>query len=306
VKHKNTIFARIRNTGPQAVPEVWVSCYVNSPPGIGDDGNWALLETKKNSLTGYDATVPGSGETVVSFDWVPSVGKHTCIKVAVLPQIGEIEPDNNSAQENVFTFDSAAASSHQPVQLEAMVRSPFTIWRKVDLVVRGLPAGWHAVVDKAWVWVPGKGSAPVKAVIWTDLGTSAQEHKEIPKLALPRLEGWTTFDHRYLPIGGLLAAVKAVKRRTIVIRVEGGDGAVSVWGRIDPPLANVPITIEVTAPSGKAVLGFAITNAGGEFSTAVPSNKGKLGPDKYSVQAFITAGADAAEAESNIVLVTVH
>jgi hypothetical protein len=305
VRRENKIYARLRNTGPQAVAEAWVSCYVNSPPGIGDDGNWALLETQKISLTGSDPAVPGSGETVVAFKWKPNVGEHTCIKVAVLPQIGEIETNNNSAQENVFTFDSAASSSHQPVLLEAMVRSPFTVWRKVDLRVRGLPDGWHAVIDKSWVWVPGKGSYPVKAVIWTDLGTLADREKKIAVIALPRVEGWTSFDHRYLPIGGLLAAVKAVKRRKIEIRVEGG-GVISVWGRIDPPLAGVPITVEVTAPSGKAVLGFATTNGSGEFRTTVPSGKVKLSPDKYSVQAFITAGADAAEADSNIVVVTVH
>ena len=119
-----------------------------------------------------------------------------------MPQMGEIETNNNKAQENVATFDSASESAHQPVVLDAEVRSPFTVFRKVDLIVRRLAIGWHVVVDRAWVWLPGKAAHPVRAVIFNDIGTATGEHLRIPALALPRVEGWTHFSDRYLPIGG--------------------------------------------------------------------------------------------------------
>jgi hypothetical protein len=46
VHHKNKIYARIRNTGPQAVSDVYVTCYVNSPPGIGAKDSGQLLQQR--------------------------------------------------------------------------------------------------------------------------------------------------------------------------------------------------------------------------------------------------------------------
>ncbi|HAB14837.1 MAG TPA: IPT/TIG domain-containing protein [Verrucomicrobiota bacterium] len=305
VKHVNKLYARIRNTGPQAVPEVWVSAYVTSPPGIGDNGSWQLLKTKKlENFPGRDPNVPGSGEVVVDFDWVPAVGKHTCLSVAVMPQIGEIETNNNKAQENVATFDSGSGSSHEPVILDAEVRSPFTVWRKVDLLVRSLPLGWHAVVDQAWVWLPGKGSHPVRTVIWNDLGTLWGEHLQIPELALPRVEGWTHFDDRYLPIGGILAPVKAVKKVAIEIRCEAGGGVIYVQGELSQQVQNVPITIEITNEKGQALLLHATTDISGHFSADTQPIQ-RMDPGPYSVQAFVTAGGAAAETESPVVTVVV-
>jgi hypothetical protein len=298
VKHANKIFARIRNTGPLPSPEAWVSCYVTSPPGIGDNGSWALLKTKKI------ASVPGNGEMIVDFDWKPSVSGHTCIKVAILPQIGEIQTDNNFAQENVATFDSSAASSHQPVVLEAEVRSPFTVWRKVDLLVKGLPVGWHAVVDHAWVWVPGKASHPVKAVIFTDRGTPAGSDQRVPDLALARVEGWTDFGHRYVPIGGILAPVRAVKRVTVGIRLEAGGGRIYVWGELVPAVAGVVVCVEIIDETGSTLYLYATSAANGRFNVDTMSGGGRpLKRGKYTAQAFTAGGAGAAEAESDVVVV---
>jgi hypothetical protein len=117
-------------------------------------------------------------------------------------------------QENVAVFDSASGSSHEPVILEARVRNPFTIGKRVDLLVRHLPARWHAVIDRSHVWLGGKGSAPVRAVIWTDLWTSGLEAEEGERLAKPTVEGWTFDDHHHRPIGGILAPVRAESGQT--------------------------------------------------------------------------------------------
>ena len=297
VKHKNKIYARIRNTGPQTVPEAWVSCYITSPPGIGDNGSWVLLNTKK--LT----NVPGNGEVIVDFDWTPAVAGHTCITVAVLPQVGEIETNNNKAQENVATFDSASGSSHQPVILDAEVRSPFSVFRKVDLIVRGLPLGWHAIVDRSWVWLPGKGSHPVRTVIYNDIGTPSEQKLRPPALALPRVEGWTHFTDRYLPIGGILAPVRAVAKVAVEIRCEAGGGAVITWGNLTPSVPGVPVAIEIVDERGKALLLYATSDTAGHFNANTVDARQRMEPGKYSVQAFASAGGPAAEAESNIVLV---
>jgi len=294
VNHKNTIIAKVRNTAPGDVPEVYVSCYVTSPPGIGDNGNWALLETKL--ITNFK----GNSAQDITFDWTPKGGGHTCIKVAILPMQGEINTDNNSAQENVAVFDSGAASSHQPVVLSAEVRSPFSVMRKVDLAVRGLPLGWHAVVEHEWVWLEGKGSHPARAVIWTDRDSSEARDSRIPPDAFPRVEGWTDFDHRYIPIGGILAPVRAVKRVVIHTAIVDRHGAYVVSGNLVPPVADVPLAIELTHESGAVTLFQTQTDSLGNYSKSI-GVYGTVKRGRYSVQVHTAGGGNAAETSGPIV-----
>ncbi|WP_431955170.1 IPT/TIG domain-containing protein [Nocardia lijiangensis] len=298
VNHVNRIYARVRNTGVVDAHDVYISFYVNSPPGLGGGGDWLLLGTQHiPTITAFDPAVPGTGEAVVYQEWIPAGSGHTCLKVAILPQIGEIEVNNNSAQENVAVFDSAASSSHEPIVLDAEVRNPFSVWRKVDLIVRELPEGWHAVVDKSWTWVGPFGAQAVSAIVWTDLGTpAATGHQNIPSLALPRVEGWTDFDHRYLPIGGILAAVKANQRVVPTCTIGVVDKALTARGCLDPPLAGVPITVEVVDSSGRSRCILLTTDANGCFDLAdAEPRKVRLLPGKHRVQVFVTAGGDAAE-----------
>ena len=289
VKRRNTIFARVHNSGVQAVSDVFVTCYVTSPPGIGDNGTWATLDTKRVPL------IAANDETILQFEWVPDVDKHTCISVAVAPKFGEIAPRNNRGQENVATFDSAGSSSHEPIILEAEVRSPFSVRRKVDLRVAHLPAGWHAVVEPSWVWLDPKGAAPARAVIWTDLDSPRAQLDRIPDEAFARVEGWTDYDHRYIPIGGILAAIRANARASIGWELIASGNDVRVYGNVYPSSPGVPFTVEVTDRTGAAKHVSAVTDANGQVGIdfALPDGR-------YSLQAFTAATRSLAEAESDI------
>jgi hypothetical protein len=295
VKRDNKVFARIRNTGPETCAEAYVSLLVTSPPGIGDNGNWVLVPPTQKILN-----IAGKSERTIEFNWKPAADKHTCLKVVVMPQQGEIETRNNVAQENIAEFDSAASSSHQPVILEAEVRSPFSVWRKVDLLVKGLPQGWHAVVDRAWVWVEGKGARPVRVVMWTDLNTLVGEGQQIPSEAFPRVEGWTDFDHRYLPIGGILAPIRAVKKVSLHFEAMSVQGFLRVVGAISPPLPNVTIAIEITSEKGAESHVHVKTDATGKFEFKPVDQPAPWPKGKYFVQLFVAAGAAAAETTSEV------
>lgn len=289
VKRRNTIFARIRNHGPlEDVDEVWVTAYTTSPPGIGDNGKWHTVDSKKI------AKVPKHGEVIVQFPWRPEADKHTCISIAIAPKHRERDPANNRAQENVMHFDSAGGSSHQPAILSAEVRSPFSVWRKVDLIVRGLPAGWHAVVEHAWTWLGPKGSQPMRAVIWTDLHSPRQRDRRIPPLALARIEGWTDTDYHYIPIGGILAAVRANKRLHLAVEVTIVDDRVlQVLGAIVPGVPDVPVVVEITGAGGTSQLAPSRTGPTGQFLITAPLPSGT-----YTVQVFTESTAEAAATES--------
>jgi hypothetical protein len=80
-----------------------------------------------------------------------------------------------------------------------------------------------------------------------------------------------------------------------------------VTGCLVPPLANVPITIEVIDPQGKVHLLYTHTNANGCFQTDQVLGGEPYFPQQngqYKVQVFVTAGGDAAEMESEISSVT--
>jgi hypothetical protein len=230
----------------------------------------------------------------VKFNWTPDVAAHTCLTVAIMPQFGEIEPHNNKAQENIANFDSPGGSSHEPVILDAEVRSPFSVVRKVDLRVRGLPEGWHAVVDHAWTWVEPKGAKPVRVIAWTDLHSPrAKEHQKIPDVAFPRVEGWTDFDHVYVPIGGILMPVKANARVEIILEARPAPGGLAVESVLHPAIRDVPMAVEVTNSRGESVLLHGVTDVSGRCLVQGPFQSGT-----YRVQAFSASTRTAAEATS--------
>jgi hypothetical protein len=290
VKRSNTVFGRVFNAGPAEMRDVYVSFSTTSPPGIGDNGDWITRETQLVPV------IPGNSAVEVRFVWEPDADKHTCLQIAVMPQQGERIIKNNKAQENVVQFDSRGASSHEPVILEAEVRSPFSVGRKVDLRVAGLPNGWHAVVEPSWVWLDPKGSAPARAIIWTDLHSPrASGHDDIVAEAFPRVEGWTDFDHLYVPIGGILAPVRANAAGHIAweLRARGNDVQVHVYLR--PEVAGVPVMVEVTNERGRRTHFGGVTGADGRMILDFALSNGR-----YAAQVFTASTAEIAETESEV------
>jgi hypothetical protein len=301
VKHENTIHARVKNTGPQKVEDIYVSCYITKPPGIGDNGaEWQILGTEH-----VDEIAP-FGERIVDFIWAPAESAHTCISIAILPKLGEVTGRNNRAQENIAVFDSPSGSSHQPVILEAEVRNPFTIGKRVDLIVKNLPDRWHAVVERSHVWLGGKGAAAVRAVIWTDLQSFGLEGERGERLARPTVEGWTFDGDDYRPIGGILAPIRAVPDVTIDFTLEHGGGAIYVWGRLTPPAPQVPMSAEILDEAGRATMLYTTSDNAGEFNMATPNIGVVLEPGRYTVQVFTGGSEHAAETESDIREVIMH
>ena len=145
------------------------------------------------------------------------------------------------------------------------------------------------------MWLDPKGSAPARAVIWTDLHSPRAQLDEIPDQAFARVEGWTNFDHRYIPIGGILAAVRANARASIAWELVAGGNHVQVYGHVYPSTPDVPFTVEVTDRTGAAEHMSALTDAEGEVRIDFALQDGR-----YSLQAFTASTRSLAEAESDI------
>jgi hypothetical protein len=290
VKRPNTVFARIRNAGPDPARDVYVSFSTTSPPGIGDNGTWVTQETR------HVPVLAGNDSMELQFVWEPAADKHTCLQIAIMPQQGERQVRNGRAQENVAAFDSRGSSSHDPVIFDAEVRNPFSVGRRVELRVIDLPRGWHAVIQPSWVWLEPKGSAPVRAVIWTDLHSPrAHRGDRIDAEVFPRVEGWTTFDHEWFPIGGVLVPVRANSRGTFNWELMARGNTVVVNAFLAPKTADVPVTAEITHPNGSRSQLTADTDAGG-----MAQFEFELEDGNYAVQLFSASTPTVAETETEV------
>lgn len=155
----NKLNARIRNTGTSDANNVVTSFYVNSPPGIGDSGNWTPLKTVT-----IQTTTAGSNY-VAEAEWDPLLGEHTCLKVAIVPQTGEVSISNNRAQENVFTFQPASHSVPEPVELPVTVRNPLDRRTLVWLSIDGVPEGYYVYFPRQYLYLEPHGERNLELLV---------------------------------------------------------------------------------------------------------------------------------------------
>ena len=146
--------------------------------------------------------------------------------------------------------------------------------------------------------------------MWTDLHAPydftppsiRRKHEgewQVPARAFVRIEGWTTFEHRYLPIGGFLADIKANRKVDVGFDVEIAGDRVLINGCLNPPVAGVPITVEITDERGELIYLYGMTDQRGCFDLS-KHEEARLAAGRYDVQVFVTAGGDAAESESQV------
>ncbi len=308
VGHDNTLFARITNQGVVPTPDsVRVTFYVNTPPGIGDNGTWAPFDTvvlpplAANEVRVIQANRP----------WRPSVGEHTCVKVLIEPMTGEVTFDNNEAQENFGDFEAEGSSPYQAVELDVAVRNPYDQGVVMELQARGVPKDWMVALDHGALWLPPKGEKKLHAVLWTDrVPEWAQERPKDqgPPKALISLEGWVgrPFD-RLIPVGGVTTFVKAVRRVNVEVSTRQKEPkrseVLGVLGQVTPAVSGASIALHLTDASGKRAVKRAVTDANGHFEQTFGP---ELAVGSYRLQAFVLSNGGATQAESSELPVTVH
>lgn len=307
VGHANTIFARIHNQGVQDIDDVDVTFYVNTPPGVGDDGNWAPFDTVNVPL------VPAGDEVIVqSKSWSPAVGEHTCLRVIVEHKNGEVTFDNNEAQENIFDFDTGASSPYTAIEFDVNVRNPYTIPVSVDMRVRGVPEDWFVALDKATLLLRPGMVEPVHVLIWTDRvpewQSIFQEHPT-PNPANIKIEAWADVLWDYwFPIGGVQVICHAVRLVGIdagvtTVQARGGT-AFAVSGGVFPSVnEEIPMAIHITDPDGNLHTEPFMTDAAGNINYTTTTVAAK--PGEYKVQLFVLGGSLAGEAETGTIPVIV-
>jgi M6 family metalloprotease-like protein len=309
----NRFEARIRNDGTADAADVIVTHYAIEPPGVGDNGNWAPLSTY---------TIPAiaaNGSVTRRVNWVPLVGEHTCLKVAISPQLGEATTGNNSAQENVFTFQPAAGSVPEPVVMTVAVRNPLRERSLVLISLQGAPHGYYVYFPHRWLWLDALGERKLDLLIvpMFDIKETRQKRANVrlfgrvPRVYSERLD-MTGYPASWMaPIGGILATVTPKHRGEIrlddKIREEKERKAV-VTGRVTPNIRDQQVRVDMTRPDGSVATAGATTNESGRFAATFNLADKRMGPGKpqnkvavYAFQAHIIHATQVAPADSNIV-----
>ncbi|SDN34929.1 hypothetical protein SAMN05660642_04630 [Geodermatophilus siccatus] len=311
VNHWNRVYASVANTGPVAASDVEVTFYTNSPPAIGDAGTWVPLRV--HSI----ASLPGNDRRRVSADWYPRAGEHTCLRVAVETQLGEIDIGDNTAQENVFMFNTVGSSPHEPIYFPVSVQNPLKEWALVHLRGEGVEPGWELTLEHSWLWLPPRGTKEMRVALVTDRGRWSgeddgnREDHEIPKEVRVRVTGAVYRDYEEGPntemraehleaIGGIHVLAQARRRADLSLQADddAGHGAVSVRGELRPAFGGVPVVIELTDEDGRSQVHPVETDERGRFTWHSRRAQLELEPGGYVVQAFVQAHELVADTES--------
>ncbi len=309
VGHDNFIYAHIYNDGIAPTAEsVKVSFYTNSPPGVGDDGTWAPFDE-------VDVGIIAAGDDVIvktNRAWRPSVGEHTCIKIFIQPQTGEVTFDNNEAQENFFDFEASSGSPFKPMEFSVITRNPYEAPVVLDLKAKNVPEFWNVALEHGSVWLGPKQNKAVNVVIWNDLDHSALptsindgQHRKWVHKPIIDIEGMTDiWGHQVFPVGGVSAFVKAVLKSEISIDVNRrGENGLHVTGQVTPNLNDVPVAIHITNDLDPKDVEIEHTKTinGGQIRHRTKDN---YPPGKtYTIKAYILEGSPLSTAESNEVTI---
>jgi hypothetical protein len=309
----NLFEARIRNDGVAAANNVKVTHYAIDPPGVGDNGNWAPLSTYTIPA------IPAAGSVVRQVNWVPLVGEHTCLKVAISPQLGEVTTGNNSAQENVFTFQPPAGSVPEPVVMTVAVRNPLKERSLVMISLQGVPHGYHVYFPHRWLWLDALAERKLDLLVVPLFDIRELKYRKadvrlfgrVPRVYEKKLEMTGCPGSWMAPIGGVLASVTPKHRSEVKLDdkvLPQKENRLKITGRVAPVVKDQPLRVDMTRPDGSVAMTAAKTDDQGRFSAVFDlTQKGKK-PGKpqakgatYAFQAHIINAPQLAPADSNIV-----
>ncbi|NMG08755.1 IPT/TIG domain-containing protein [Brasilonema sp. UFV-L1] len=326
----NKLIGRIHNDGSDDAKNVRVTFYTVTPPGVGDNGNWAPLQTK------VVPTIASGSFADVTVNWVPVLGEHTCLKLFAEEQLGEISYGNNIAQENVFDFQAASSSPVDPVIFLVSVRNPHKEERFIRLRVRNVPQGFLVHFPHEWVILGGLEERKLQMTIVPTEDYDYYEgiNRDRPKPhaqigvvgSIPRqysdlLTNNEPAGSTFLPIGGISARVTVMKRVKITLEPVGRSSQqrIALTGKLSPSLGNQRIRVDLWNALNQRWVKEVFTNSQGVFNVQFslldkpsidPDTEGKqsqiLGESALQslmAQAFTIAAEVAADAASNILTI---
>jgi hypothetical protein len=153
----NTFYARIHNGGNEDVDNVQVLFYWLDPNIGAEDWNYIDFD---------QVNIPANGEAIAKVEWVPDrEPAHICGTVIINVVPGELNPNNNFAQENFHVQESPSGSPYTPAAMTVNVSNPFDHPTFVLLGFHNLERDWKIHLSKSFVRLQPGETKPVVVTI---------------------------------------------------------------------------------------------------------------------------------------------
>jgi hypothetical protein len=232
---KNRLYARVWNHGDIAQTNVRVDFEQVKPAAMGPTAGVRL---------GTDwVDIAAGGSALAMIEWTPRKANdgHVCLRAVAEYRgtdlttgvIGELNQNNNAAQENITDWFLEGASPFRPVTFDYVVINPLTERAEIRMQARGLPRGVDLHVRPfQFVLEPGErvvGQATLMADSSVPYGDEFDEPLPVVTLEAMVQQGctWTAF-------GGVSGVVNTVRRADVTASLDpagGGAAHVSIEAR---------------------------------------------------------------------------
>lgn len=265
-EQENRIYFRLRNYGLETAKNVQATVKV-AFPGAGDAGpRWSVLGQV------LLPSIASQGEVESFVNWTPPAdhGGHACIKVEILPLPNETEPGNNSAQENVFEFESTRNSPWRSQAQVLEIHNPFDDRDiEVTMDVQNLPDEWAVSLYPETFTL-----APLAAeMVHFELhpagspGQPSSGYEEGQIFNVGVIAYGLTPQGDDVILGGVNALTQLKHRMELTLKIlDPTASGAEVGGCLNHAVGGATIAIAITKPSGLKVIDHATADASGCYS----------------------------------------
>lgn len=275
VGHENIVYARVWNHGDIAQNNVRVDFEVVVPPG----------QTAGIPFATDYIDIPAGGYALAKAKWTPlnvPANEHGCISVKVeyLPWdlnaqiVGELNADNNSAQENISDFYLEKGSPYQDVTLPFEFANPLPEKVEMKLSARGLRPGWMLTVEPYRFFLEPGERIEGEVILHADESVRLEDPKEGYPAPVISLEALIRSSCTWQPIGGFSMIAHTVRQAQLDAGVDITGSGLYVLARartLDGPVVNANVAARLIGPRGETlVVVRAITDGNGHANKLIP------------------------------------
>ena len=281
-----TIRVRVHNRGNLDATGVVVRTSINEPMGMGDKGTFVALPDSAPQ------DIPGGQSRDFAFEWKPTASAHTCVRAEIFTHstaYGELDLNNNSAQENVTTFWPTPGSPYQPIDFAFKVNNDFPHPIVVDLLPSGLAPGMKLELERKYVVLAADEDITLHGRLWLDENVIRPGPRERRCDYRFNLHAMQRTEDSVLPFGGIsIGVAPGVKSQLVHQEIVRDAGGTAIYGRLEGDYhSNQQVDAALVGFDGKTYEGTTKTANNGSFKIVVPkvpSGPGNLmlfyfGPD---------------------------
>lgn len=296
------IFARVWNDGDKVAKNVTVDFSIIVPAGTGP-----------GIPIGPPVTIQeipaGSSKVTDGLLWTPKSANegHVCIQASINYQDGELNANNNMAQENLTDWYLEGGSAYTPVEFPFQVQNPLLRRAHIRLRARGLVPWYFVDAKPVDFWLdPGEikhGFARIRTSGYpVHLPT-------IPASPCISLEWLVHLGCWWAPFGGVSGWAYAVRKSTLGIHVRPRLTAYHPRERLVylsaqtavGPISKTPVRVCLLDRSRNAIMtARGVTGVDGRFETAIwlPPERGLT--EQYEAEALLLPTEHTGRAEASV------